>query len=159
MTKKLKVTNQRFSPAAKQARAEKRQAVEAERLQREKMLDETILIPTSIEMLQPPRGDVIYNVDLDGTTIAVVRERNGRVKVHFADVHCTSVEFLNVEACQGLLTYRKVAIANMFPNGAANLAHLVRQRDAEAEGEQLRAACATQSTEGKTQTTTTKARL
>jgi hypothetical protein len=147
MTKKLKVTNQRFSPAAKQARAEKRQAVEAERLQREKMLDETILTPTSIEMLQSPRGGVIYNVDLDGTTIAVVRERNGRVKVHFADALCTSVEFRNVEACQGLLTYRKVAIANMFPNGTINLAQRVRQRDAEADAEQLRAACAT---EGKT---------
>jgi len=159
MTKKLKVTNQRFSPAAKQARAEKRQGVEAERLQRETMLDETILKPTSFEMMQSPRGGVIYNVDLDGRTIAVVRERNGRVKVHFADAHCTSVEFRNVEACQGLLTYRKVAIANMFPNGAINLAHLVRQRDAEGDAEQLRAACATQSTEGKTQNTTTKARL
>lgn len=150
MTKKLKVTNQRFSPAAKQARAEQRQAVEAERLQREKMLDETILASISFEMMQALSASMLFPVHLDGKAIAVVGARNGTVRVRFADAYCTEVEFRNFEACKGLLTYRKVAIANMFPNGATNLAHLVRQRDAEADAEQLRAACATQSTEENT---------
>lgn len=145
MTKKLKVANQQFSPAGKQARAEQR---EAERLQREKVLNGSILTPVNVRTMHETWGTVFSMVRLDGKTIAAVGAGEGRVQVHFPDTHCTTVEFRNVEACKELLTYRKVAIANMFPNGAFNLAQLVRQRDAEADAEQLRAACVTQSTEG-----------
>jgi hypothetical protein len=124
----------RFSKEQKEQRA-------ADKAQRERDLDESIL--TRAIELGIPAGHSLssWTVDLDGIPIAVViLERDSDVvTVLLIDGNGTQVDLQNVDECKSLLTYRKIAAANMFPGGAVNLANMVLQRDAEAEAEKLRA--------------------
>ena len=139
MTKKLSAMAQRFTKEQKDQRAAKRVAIAKEKADREQKLNESILSPEIILALPAVASKAYWKVNLDGNPIAVVTVEQGSnlVTVHFHDGQGTKVEFQNVEDCKSLLTYRKVAAANMFPNGAVNLANMVRQRDAEAEAQKL----------------------
>lgn len=125
MVKKLSATTQRFSMAQKNARA-------AAKVQRETMLNETILTPERVELCTGECVEAVSFVSLDGEVIAAVIAGLDSVTVEFADGQNTQVTFQHVDACKSLLTYRKVAVANLFPDGAVNLSKMVRQRNAEA---------------------------
>lgn len=140
MAKKLSKISQRFSVAAKQTRANHREAQKAEREEYQRMLDTTILTPERLAPLEVwpwNRGSFVM---LDGEVIAEVTAGPDGVFVEIADGQYRSIQVHNVEACQSLLTYRKIAVANMYPSGSANLAQRLRQKEAEAEAEQIQAA-------------------
>ena len=137
MVKKLKATGLRFSAAAIQARAATREAREAEEAQYKKMMNTTILTPECLVPLEKSPGNRSTRVTLNDEVIAMVHAGPDGVFVELENDEQTSFQIRNTEACQPLLTYRKIAIANMFAGGGARLAQLVRQRDAEAEAEQL----------------------
>ena len=142
MVKKLKATNQLFSVAAKQLRAAQRDARETEMAQRETMLNESILPSDILEPNHTRSSMRMEFARLDGELIATISHWDGStiVGVKFNDGAGTFVDIQHAEECKSLLTFRKVWAAIRFPNGAANLAALVRHRDAEAEAEQIQSA-------------------
>ena len=127
MVKKLSAISQRFSMAQKDARA-------AAKVQRETMLDETILTPERVRFCTGVCENVSF-VTLDGIVIAEVVAGLDSITVEFADGLHTQVVIQHVDACRSLLTYRKVAIANIFPRGAINLSEIVKYRNAEASAQ------------------------
>jgi hypothetical protein len=153
MVKKSTATGQRFSMAAKQARAAEREARELAKAQREKMLDESIVRSDIWDPASQEEWAKVTTVALDGRALAfVLPDCSGtRVGIMFGDLKGTELTIQNVDACKPLLTFRKVAGALMVPNGIVNLANLVRQRDAQAEAEQLRAFTDSPSSDGQTQ--------
>ena len=142
MVKKLKATGLRFSAAAIQARAATREAREAEEAQYKKMMNTTILTPECLVPLEKSPGNRSTRVTLNDEVIAMVHAGPDGVFVELENDEQTSFQIRNTEACQPLLTYQKIALANMFHGGGDRLAHRVRQREAEAEAEQLLAAIA-----------------
>ena len=139
MVKKLSATGQRFSMAAKHARAVEREAREAEKTTNQKILDESILPFDILANRQDALWYRVMHVEWEGNLIAIVSHENTSpfVNVLFLDAEETQVQIQNVQACRSMLTVRKVAAALMLPYGAAKLAELVRQCDAEAEAAQL----------------------
>ena len=139
MVKKLSATGQRFSVAAKQARAVEREAREAEKTTNQKMLDDSILPFDILDHLPDDRWFRVVDVEWDGNIIAIVSHENTSpfANVLFLDAQETQVQIQHVQACRSMLTVRKVAAALMLPYGAAKLAELVRQCDAKAEAAQL----------------------
>ena len=139
MVKKLSATGQRFSVAAKHARAVEREAREAEKTTNQKMLDESILPFDILDHRPDDRWFRVLDVEWDGNLIAIVSHENTSpfVNVLFLDAQETQVQIQHVQACRSMLTVRKVAVALMLPYGAAKLAALVRQCDAKAEAAQL----------------------
>lgn len=142
MVKKLSKTSQLFSVAAKQARTANREAQKAERERYQKMLDTTILTPERLVPLDVWPWNRSSFVSLDGIVIAEVTAGPDGVFLEIADGQYRSIQIHDVEACQPLLTYRKIAVANMFPSGSANLAKRLREREAAAEAEQIHAVTA-----------------
>jgi hypothetical protein len=137
MAKQLSKTSQRFSVAAKQVRAAHREAQKVEKEQYQTMLDTTILTPERLAPLDVwpwNRGSLVV---LDGVVIAEVTAGPIGVFVEIANGQYRSIQIHNVEACKSLLTYRKIAVANMFPDGSANLAQRLRQNEAIAEAEHI----------------------
>ena len=139
MVKKLSATGQRFSVAAKQARAVEREAREAEKTTNQKMLDDSILPFDILDHRPDDRWFRVVDVEWDGNIIAIVSHENTSpfANVLFLDAQETQVQIQHVQACRSMLTVRKVAAALMLPYGAAKLAELVRQCDAKAEAAQL----------------------
>ena len=141
MAKKLSAVAQKFSNAAKQLRATAKAVDVMTQIQSHKMLDQSILsldgfppLPDGVQGICPitVSGHLVAQVVLDGGTPYVT--------VRFNDSQGTEVQFQHVDACKDLLTYRKVAVAYMLPNGVQNLANLVRQRNAKVDAEAIRAA-------------------
>lgn len=143
MVKKLKVTRELFSVAAKQARAAHREAQKAEAEQYQKMLDTTILTPERLAPLDGKHSESVSRgsfVTLEGLVIAeIVAGKNG-VFVEIADGEYRSIQIHDVEACRPLLTYRKVLAATVSSGGSAFLAQQIRKREAAAEAERISAA-------------------
>lgn len=143
MVKKLKATSQRFSLAAKEARAAAKAArIAVKAAQLEQMLDQSIVfdgrLVASPEDLM--RGwKAIY---LDDGYIAVVtfKDADAHIKIAFDDDRHTEIEIRNLDACKSLLTYRNIILANTRPNGVADLTNLIRIQEAEAEADELRTA-------------------
>lgn len=135
MVKKVKTTNQLFSVAAKLARAEKRKS---------QLALESSVVPVNILAPMPVGiGTSLMQVLWDNSPIALFyRDENSSVvHLNFADDGSTPhMEIRNIEACRSLLTFRRVLGAVRHPSAGASLAALVRQRDAEADREQIGAA-------------------
>lgn len=135
MVKKLSAMSQRFSVAAKHARAVEREAYEAEKATNQKMLDESILPFDILDHRPDDRWFRVLEVEWDGNLIAIVSHENTSrsVNVLFLDAEQTQVQIHQVQACRSMLTVRKVAAALMLPYGAAELATSVRECNARAE--------------------------
>ncbi len=137
MAKKLSKISQLFTVAAKHARTEKRKSQLAldELALESSAVPENILAPMPVGM-----GKSFMTVLWDNCPIAFFYrdEDSSFVHLNFADDGITPhVEIRNIEACRSLLTFRAVLGAIRHPDAGASLAALVRQRDAEADREQI----------------------
>ena len=141
MVKKLKSTSQRFSAASRQVRATEREARASEKAAREKMLGESVVPFDILAPLPPDSWLRMTKVELDGVVIAVITrsENSPVVGITLTDNEGTHFEIRHVEECRQILTFRRVAVARMFPRGGASLVALIHQRQAEAEAAQLSA--------------------
>jgi len=139
MVKKLKSTGQRFSLASKQARAAERDARAREKEERERMLAESV-VPADILAPLPAESWLrVTHAQLDDEVVAIITRSEGSnvVGVTLTDDEGTHIELRHVEECRQVLTFHSVAIARMFPGGGARLAARVRQREVEAEAQQI----------------------
>lgn len=134
MTKKFSAIHNRFSPAAKAARAAVKEAEEA---QYQEKLSQTILTPEFVEFAINNTMLFTQVVHLDGWPIAWVDCKNNFIEVQFLGEHRTEVHISNVDVCKDLLTYGAIYAACTAPNGISNLVRKVRQRLADAEAQQI----------------------
>ena len=100
------------------------------------ILPDDILAPKSYDC-----GIYHTHVVWEGRSIATLVLYEGSEVLHLFVRNDTRdiIKIHNVEACRSLLTYRRVFRAYLLPKACVNLEGLVRQREAEAEAEQLRA--------------------
>jgi len=148
MTKKLTAVERKFSKAAKQIRAAEREARETAKAEREKMLDESIVPVDVWSDVGSKEWKPAKFAQWDGEIIAYLCPVEDGTKLQIFMGCIGDLVIRNVDACKPLLTFRKLCGARRVHGGIDNLANLVRQRDAEAsaqaEAEQIRAACGSQ---------------